>query len=90
MDTNIIIEEIKKYIEKNILAEVVTIDADTELKKAGIDSFSTVEIILFIERKFGVAIPDEQLLPENFKTLRSLANTVSGLLNNAAKRSITC
>lgn len=84
MDTNIIIEEIKKYIEKNILAEVVTIDADTELKKAGIDSFSTVEIILFIERKFGVAIPDEQLLPENFKTLRSLANTVSGLLNNAA------
>ncbi len=84
MDTNSIIEEIKKYIEKNILAEAVSIDADTELKKAGIDSFSTVEIILFIERKFGVAIPDEHLLPENFKTLRSLANTVSGLMNNAA------
>lgn len=84
MDTNIIIEEIKKYIEKNILAEVVTIDADTELKKAGIDSFSTVEIILFIERKFGVAIPDDQLLPENFKTLRSLALTVTKLMNNTA------
>lgn len=84
MDTNTIIEEIKKYIEKNILAEVVSIDADTELKKAGIDSFSTVEIILFIERKFGVAIPDEQLLPENFKTLRSLALTVTKLMNNTA------
>ncbi|MBX2933339.1 MAG: hypothetical protein KF825_03780 [Ferruginibacter sp.] len=84
MDTNSIIEEIKKYIEKNILAEAVSIDADTELKKAGIDSFSTVEIILFIERKFGVAIPDEQLLPENFKTLRSLALTVTRLMNHTA------
>lgn len=84
MDTNTIIEEIKKYIEKNILAEAVSLDADTELKKAGIDSFSTVEIILFIERKFGVAIPDEQLLPENFKTLRSLALTVTKLMNNTA------
>ncbi|HQW83111.1 MAG TPA: acyl carrier protein [Ferruginibacter sp.] len=82
MDANTIIAEIKTYIEKNILAEKVLIDADTELKKAGIDSFSTVEIILFIERKFGVAIPDEKLLPENFKTLRSLATTVKALMYN--------
>lgn len=75
-----IIAEIKKYIEKNILAEAVQVDADTNLKQAGIDSFSTVEIILFIERKFGVAIPDEKLLPENFKTIRALAATVFALM----------
>ena len=80
MDTNIIIEEIKKYIQKNILAEAVQLDATTNLKQAGIDSFSTVEIILFIERKFGVSIPDEKLLPENFKTLESLAATVQELM----------
>jgi acyl carrier protein len=80
MDTNIIIEEIKKYIQKNILAEAVQLDATTNLKQAGIDSFSTVEIILFIERKFGVSIPDEKLLPENFKTLQALAATVQELM----------
>ena len=37
MDANTIIEEIKKYIEKNILAENVQIDAATNLKQAGID-----------------------------------------------------
>jgi acyl carrier protein len=84
MDSNIIIEEIKKYIQKNILAETVQIDAATNLKQAGIDSFSTVEIILFIERKFGVSIPDEKLLPENFKTLQSLAATVQGLMPAAS------
>jgi acyl carrier protein len=80
MDQQHISEEIKKYIEKNILAASVKIDADTDLKAAGIDSFSIVEIILFIERKYGVSIPDDKLVPENFKTLGSLSNTVKGLM----------
>ncbi len=84
MDTNIIIAEIKNYIEKNILAEGVQVDAATDLKQAGIDSFSTVEIILFIERKFGVSIPDEKLVPDNFKTLQALAATVLELLPDAS------
>jgi acyl carrier protein len=83
MDSTIIIAQIKKYIQNNILAENIPLDATTDLKQAGIDSFSTVEIILFIERKFGVAIPDEKLVPENFKTLQSLAATVLELLPDA-------
>ncbi|HMU72220.1 MAG TPA: phosphopantetheine-binding protein [Ferruginibacter sp.] len=80
MDEQRIINEIKHYVEKNILAPSVTIDADTDLKSAGIDSFSTVEILLFIERKYGTAIPDDKLIPENFRTLRTLAATVHGLM----------
>jgi acyl carrier protein len=80
MDSNTIIAEIKKYIQHNILAENIQLDATTDFKQAGIDSFSTVEIILFIERKFGVAIPDEKLVPENFKTLQSLSATVLELM----------
>lgn len=84
MDAGIIIAEIKNYIEKNIIAGTVKIDADTNLKQAGIDSFSTVEIILFIERKFGVAIPDEKLVPDNFKTLQALSATVLELMPGTA------
>lgn len=84
MDANIIIAEIKKYIENNILAESVQIDADTNLKQVGIDSFSTVEIILFIERRFGVSIPDEKLVPDNFKTIQTLASTVVELIPDAS------
>ena len=80
MDEQSIINEIKHYVEKNILAPSVIIDADTDLKSAGIDSFSTVEILLFIERKYGTAIPDDKLIPENFRTLRTLAATVHGLM----------
>jgi acyl carrier protein len=80
MDTTTIIAEIKKYIETNILSADVKIDANTNLQQAGLDSFSTVEIILFIERQYGVVIPDEKLLPDNFKTLQALSLTVQELL----------
>lgn len=85
MNAEVIIAEIKNYIEKNIMAEAVQIDANSNLKQAGIDSFSTVEIILFIERKFGVAIPDEKLIPDNFKTLEALSATVLELMPNGLK-----
>jgi len=81
MDSKTIIGELKKYIEENILSGDVKIDAATNLQHAGIDSFSTVEIILFIERKFGVMIPDDKLVPDNFKTLQALSGIVQELLN---------
>ena len=84
MNPDIIIVEIKNYIEKNILAQGIQIDASTDLKQAGIDSFSTVEIILFIERRFGVSIPDEKLVPGNFKTLNALAAIVLELMPDAS------
>ncbi len=80
MESSIIIEDIKKYIENNILSADVKIDASTNLQQAGIDSFSTVEIILFIERRYGVMIPDDKLIPDNFKTLQALSATVQALL----------
>ena len=81
MDSKIIIGELKKYIEDNILSGDIKIDAATNLQHAGIDSFSTVEIILFIERKFSVMIPDDKLVPDNFRTLQALSGIVQELLN---------
>lgn len=80
MEAETIISDIKKYIEKNIMSEDILIESDTELQDAGIDSFSIVEIILFIERKYGVGIPDEKLVPENFRTLKTLSSTVLELI----------
>ncbi|MEO6488920.1 MAG: phosphopantetheine-binding protein [Ferruginibacter sp.] len=80
MDTINIIEEIKKYIEDNILSKDIKLTAHTNLQNAGIDSFSTVEIILFIERKYGVVIPDNKMSPDNFRTLEALSKTVRELI----------
>ena len=80
MDVETISKEIKNYIRQNITASDVAIDASTPLDDAGIDSFSIVEIILFIEQQYGVVIPDEQLVPENFRTIEALSTTVMALM----------
>lgn len=68
--------DIIHFLETNIVNEKCSIPADKPLRDIGIDSFSIVEIILFIERKYGKVIPDEQLLPENFKTVQAIAQLV--------------
>ena len=80
MDENIIIADIKKFIETNILAGDIMLEADTNLQNIGIDSFSIVEIMLFIQQNYNILIPDDQLVPENFRTLQSLARLVNKLL----------
>lgn len=62
-----------EFVRNNIVAKGVEIEADDVLKDIGVDSYSVIEMVLFIERKFGVTLPEEKLLPENLKSVRSLA-----------------
>jgi acyl carrier protein len=79
MEEQAIIAEIREFIEKNVVADGVKLAEDRPLQESGIDSFSLVEIILFIERRFALAIPEDRMLPEHFQTLRTMARLVSSL-----------
>ena len=65
-----------QFLKSAILAEEVVIESRADLRSLGVDSFSIVEIILFIERKFGLVIPDDQLKPEHFSSVESIAALV--------------
>ncbi len=62
-----------EFVRNNIVAKGVEIEAEDVLKDIGVDSYSVIEMVLFIERKFGVTLPEEKLLPKNLKSVRSLA-----------------
>lgn len=72
-------EELMEFIRLNILSKDVEVTQDTVLKEVGVDSFSIVEIILFIERKYDKLIPDHLLVPETFATIRRLAEVVDSI-----------
>lgn len=61
------------FLKKNILAEGVSINSQTILRDTGIDSYSIVEIILFIERQYNYVMPDHLLKSENFATVGTIA-----------------
>lgn len=65
-----------QFLRQNLLEDDVQIGADDVLRDFGIDSYATVEILLFIERKYDYVIPDDHLLPENLKSVASIAKTI--------------
>jgi len=74
---NYSVEEISStlcsFLQENILAPDVEVTPDTELSIIGVDSFSLMEIILFIERRFGLILPPESLTPENTSSVSNLS-----------------
>lgn len=67
-------DRIRAYIEENFLfgAEGVT-DETSLLDEGYIDSTSVLEIVAFFEESFGISVKDEELVPENFGSIRNLS-----------------
>ena len=71
-----IAEQLVEFIKANLVGEGVEVTHDTPFEKLGLDSFSLIEIILFVERKFGLTLPDKELNKENLYSAGSLARCI--------------
>ncbi len=74
-------KDLIKYIQEEILDDSIEMNEDSTLSELGIDSFSVVELVLFLERKHGVNIAEKDMLPQNFKNVQCLANCAIQSLN---------
>jgi len=61
------------FLRDETLAEGMTFDGATPLASLGVDSMALVQILLFVERRFGVEVPDSELTRANTATLDALA-----------------
>jgi acyl carrier protein len=86
MELKAIESDIVRFLKSNVLAEEAIITPHSILKDLGIDSFSIVEIILFIERKYSHIVPESKLVPENFSTIESIAHLVMALEQQRQKK----
>jgi acyl carrier protein len=77
MTTEIISTLSKQIAEKILKQPARVIDADEALISSGlIDSFSLVDLALFVEDTFGVRIEDSELNASSFDSLTQLANLI--------------
>ena len=49
---------------------------DSLLDRGLLDSLAILKTVTFVEEQFGVTIPDDQVLPEHFETIRAIAGLV--------------
>ena len=76
MEPQIIAEQIKKFLVQQFPATKSVGNEDPLLKNGLIDSLGILEVVTFLEKEFDIVVTDEELLPENFESIRSLSKFV--------------
>jgi len=61
------------FLNDHIMAASHRVAADDLLAAAGVDSMALLKVLVFIERAYGLWIPDEALTDDVIATARTLA-----------------
>ncbi len=73
-------EQIREFILKNYLfsTDEAALADEVSLMKAGIvDSTGVLELIAFLQERFGIEVADEEMIPENLDSVRSIVAFVA-------------
>ena len=68
-----IIKEISAFTKENIVDANLVFDETSSFKELGVDSFSVIQIVLFIERTYNVSMTDKDLTADNLSSIKALA-----------------
>ncbi len=80
-------EQIRHYLAENFLFSDNGFQFDDEasfLEEGIVDSTGVLELILFAEETFGIQVEDDEVVPENFDSVRSLADYIRRKLGQPA------
>jgi acyl carrier protein len=87
LDLNSILSDLREFIARNFLFsdKGYTYPDDASFLESGIiDSLGIIELVTFVEKKYGISVADNELLPENFDSVAKLG---SYIVNKSAKGS---
>lgn len=71
-------EQIREFIQEKIAFgdDVVTITDETPLYEGIVDSLALINLVGFLEKRFGILIEDADLSSENFQTVAAIERLV--------------
>lgn len=70
--------ELRDFIVENFLfGDMLRFsDTDSFLKQGIIDSTGVVEIIAFIEERYGIKVEDDEIVPDNLDSIEKLSRFI--------------
>ena len=68
--------ELLEYVKSELLhGRKANLGADEDLLSAGIiDSLGILQLVSFIEKRFGIQVPDADVVYENFNSVQALSD----------------
>lgn len=79
LDRDTLEKDVRQFLAENFILESGAdgLDAEQSLTEAGVlDSMGVLELIMFIEERFGITVPDEDTLPENLDSVSRIVRYV--------------
>jgi acyl carrier protein len=90
-DTKGVEAQIREFIAKNLLysTEGFAYADDASLLREGvIDSLGVVELVEFVQNRFGVKVDQQEVIPDNFDSVARLAAYVRSKQSGDSQRSV--
>lgn len=71
--------QVRAYVQDHfVMAEEEELSDDTSFLARGIlDSTSVLELVGFLEERFGIQVEDQEMVPENLDSLAAIADYVT-------------
>ena len=70
--------ELREYIQQEIAYErEEPLGPDEPLLDGALDSTDVLRLVVFVEERYGVRLEDDELVPENFASVKALADLVA-------------
>ena len=76
-------EELRQFVTENFLFGVDSrlADHDSFLDKGIIDSTGVLELVAFIQQRYGIQMQDHELVPENLDSIDNLVRFVGNRIS---------
>ncbi len=69
--------DIKAFLTKQAPKGASFSEQDNLLMKGVIDSLKMLDLISYIEKQFGIAIDEDEMMPDNFESVDAIVNFVN-------------
>ena len=77
IDTQNATAAIRGWLQENVTGSREIPEDEPLIEKGYLTSLQTVELVMFMEDRFGIMIEDEELSEENFASVRAIAELVT-------------
>jgi len=69
--------DVTSFLKKQAPKGVAFSDQDNLLTKGVIDSLKMLDLISFLQEQFGIAIDEDEMMPDNFESVQAIVAFVA-------------
>ena len=70
-------KSLQQYIDTELLSNEQHMEIDDNLlREGGVDSLGMMRLVIFVEGAFGIKVPPEDMIIENFRTIDLIAGYI--------------